>query len=244
MEYSLKQKITIGKRLKDIRNEYESELGGKLNQAEFGKLLGIDGSEKEIQAKISKWETGRINAPMEYIGIYSKIGGKTLDYILAPSDATESTFKGEGKLPHHSGVRLKDGDSRKGSVEVGVYAFAGAGGPMELFEHEPIQTIDIPQHWIKPELQAVLIRGRSMEPSIIDGAVVGVDTQDKKVISGELYAVWLEYEGAVVKRLFIEQNIVRVSSDNPAFKEMQIKNDEINTDTFVLGKVCWLMQSY
>lgn len=83
-----------------------------------------------------------------------------------------------------------------------------------------------------------------MEPSIIDGAVVGVDTQDKKVISGELYAVWLDYEGAVVKRLFIEQNIVRVSSDNPAFKEMQIKNDEINTDTFVLGKVCWLMQSY
>ena len=244
MEYSLKQKITIGKRLKDIRNKYESEQGGKLNQAEFGKLLGLLGSEKEIQAKISKWETGRINAPMEYLGIYSKIGGMTLDFILAPSDATESTFTGQGKQPYDSGVRIKEGESKKGTVEVGVYAFAGAGGPMELFEHDPIETIDIPQHWMKPDLQAVLIRGRSMEPSIVDGAVVGVDTQNKKVISGELYAVWLEYEGAVVKRLFIEQNIVRVSSDNPAFKEMQIKNDEINTDTFVLGKVTWLMQSY
>ena len=83
-----------------------------------------------------------------------------------------------------------------------------------------------------------------MEPSIIDGAVVGVDTQDKNVVSGELYAVWLEYEGAVVKRLYMERDIVRICSDNPAFKEMQIKNDEINGDTFILGKVCWLMQSY
>ena len=182
--------------------------------------------------------------PFDDLATFCRDEGLPLDWLLTASDAAEPTFKGEGKLPHHSGVRLKDGESRKGSVEVGVYAFAGAGGPMEIFEHEPIQTIDIPQHWIKPDLQAILIRGRSMEPSIIDGAVVGVDTQDKKVISGELYAVWLEYEGAVVKRLFIEQNIVRVSSDNPAFKEMQIKNDEINTDTFVLGKVCWLMQSY
>ena len=244
MEYSLKQKITIGKRLKDIRNKYESEQGGKLNQAEFGKLLGLLGSEKEIQAKISKWETGRINAPMEYLGIYSKIGGMTLDFILAPSDATESTFTGQGKQPYDSGVRIKEGESKKGTVEVGVYAFAGAGGPVELFEYDPIQTIDIPNHWLKPNMQSVLIRGRSMEPNIMDGAVVGIDTNNKQVVSGELYAIWLEYEGAVVKRLYMERDSVRVCSDNPAFKEMQIPHDDINGNTFILGKMCWLMQSY
>ena len=68
--------------------------------------------------------------------------------------------------------------------------------------------------------------------------------KDKDVVSGELYAVWLEYEGAVVKRLYMEREIVRICSDNPAFKEMQIKNDDINGETFILGKVCWLMQSY
>ena len=218
--------------------------GRKLSQAEFGEVLGLVGSEKEIQAKISKWETGRINTPMEYLEIYSKIGGLTLDAILTSSDAPESTFTGKAKLPHNTGVRLKEGESREGSVEISVFAFAGAGGPMELVENEPIQTIDIPKHWLKSEMQAVLIRGRSMEPSIVDGAVVGVDTQDKNVVSGELYAVWLEYEGAVVKRLYMERNIVRICSDNPAFKEMQIQNDEINSDTFILGKVCWLMQSY
>ena len=167
-----------------------------------------------------------------------------LDWLLTDSEAPEPTFTSRGKLPYASGVRLKEGDSREGSVEVGVFAFAGAGGPMELVEHEPIQTIDIPKHWLKAEMQAVLIRGRSMEPSIVDGAVVGVDTQDKNVVSGELYAVWLEYEGAVGKRLYMEREIVRICSDNPAFKEMQIKNDDINGETFILGKVCWLMQSY
>jgi len=202
-----------------------------LNQKKFAKALNIS------EGHLSEIVRGKKSPSSSLCELAQIRFGK-------PSDATESTFTGQGKQPYDSGVRLKEGESKKGTVEVGVYAFAGAGGPMELFEHDPIETIDIPQHWMKPDLQAVLIRGRSMEPSIVDGAVVGVDTQNKKVISGELYAVWLEYEGAVVKRLFIEQNIVRVSSDNPAFKEMQIKNDEINTDTFVLGKVTWLMQSY
>jgi len=243
MEYSINKKISIGKRLKDIRNAYTPN-GRKLSQAEFGEVLGLVGSEKEIQAKISKWETGRINTPMEYLGIYSKIGGLTLDAILTDSDAPEPTFTGKGKQPHHSGVRLKDGESREGSVEVGVYAFAGAGGPIELFEYDPIQIIDIPKHWAKPNMQSVLIRGRSMEPNIRDGAVVGIDTNSKQVVSGELYAIWLEYEGAVVKRLYMERDSVRVCSDNPAFKEMQIPHDDINGDTFILGKMCWLMQSY
>ena len=114
--------------------------------------------------------------PFDDLASFGLEEGLPLDWLLTPSDAPEPTFTAKGKLP--TGVRLKDGDSREGSVEVGVFAFAGAGGPMELVENEPIQTIDIPKHWLKPEMQAVLIRGQSMEPSIIDGAVVGDHTQD------------------------------------------------------------------
>jgi|TARA_R110000822_G_scaffold242880_1_gene371899 hypothetical protein len=88
MEYSEKQKKAVGKRLKDIRCAHVHK-GRTLNQAEFGGILGLKGSEKEIQAKISKWETGRINVPMEYIGIYSNIGGKTLDALLASPEVCE-----------------------------------------------------------------------------------------------------------------------------------------------------------
>ena len=205
-----------------------------LSQADLASLSGYS------VRSISNWECGKGEPRSSAIEHITRICNE----YQKPPDATESTFTGQGKQPYDSGVRLKEGESKSGSVEVGVYAFAGAGGPIELFECDPIQTIDIPNHWLKPNMQSVLIRGRSMEPNIMDGAVVGIDTNNKQVVSGELYAIWLEYEGAVVKRLYMERDSVRVCSDNPAFKEMQIKNDEINTDTFVLGKVTWLMQSY
>ncbi len=78
----------------------------------------------------------------------------------------------------------------------------------------------------------------------MDGAVVGIDTDIKQVISGELYAIWLEYEGAVVKRLYADTDVVRISSDNPSFSEMQIGHGEINENSFLLGKMSWLMQTY
>jgi len=155
------------------------------------------------------------------------------------TEVSDKATQGEGE----SGKGLK-GDLEDDITPIDVFAFAGAGGPIELFEHEPIKTNHIPKHWMKPDMQAVLIRGRSMEPTIMDGAVVGIDTTSKQVVSGELYAIWLEYEGAVVKRLYIERDFVRVCSDNPAFKEMQITHEDITGDTFILGKMSWLMQSY
>ena len=202
-----------------------------LNQKKFAKALNIS------EGHLSEIVRGKKSPSSSLCELAQIRFGK-------PSDATESTFRGQGKQPYDSGVSLKEGESKSGSVEVGVYAFAGAGGPVELFEYDPIQTIDIPNHWLKPNMQSVLIRGRSMEPNIMDGAVVGIDTNNKQVVSGELYAIWLEYEGAVVKRLYMERDSVRVCSDNPAFKEMQIPHDDINGDTFILGKMCWLMQSY
>ena len=202
-----------------------------LNQKKFAKALNIS------EGHLSEIVRGKKSPSSSLCELAQIRFGK-------PSDATESTFRGQGKQPYDSGVSLKEGESKSGSVEVGVYAFAGAGGPVELFEYDPIQTIDIPNHWLTPNMQSVLIRGRSMEPNIMDGAVVGIDTNNKQVVSGELYAIWLEYEGAVVKRLYMERDSVRVCSDNPAFKEMQIPHDDINGDTFILGKMCWLMQSY
>ena len=202
---------------------------------------------------INSWETGKIEPKLRSFKEIERVclleqakraNSATHTQGRKPSDATQRTLPTTDNQPHRSGDNPAIGDIEKGSVEVGVYAFAGAGGPIELFEYDPIQTIDIPKHWLKPNMQSVLIRGRSMEPTIRDGAVVGVDTDSKQVVSGELYAIWLEYEGAVVKRLYIERDLVRVCSDNPAFKEMQITHDDINGDTFILGKMCWLMQSY
>tara|TARA_R110000787_G_scaffold12622_2_gene40585 strand:+ start:1840 stop:2514 length:675 start_codon:yes stop_codon:yes gene_type:complete len=157
------------------------------------------------------------------------------------TDVSDKATQGEGE----SGKGLKgDLKGNPRTVSVPVHAFAGAGGPVEIWEHDPVQFVDIPAHWMKPSIQSAIIRGRSMEPTIVDGAVVGVDTEFKQIISGEMYALWMDYEGAIVKRLYVEKDVLRIVSDNKDFPEMRLGRDEINEESFILGKVSWLMQSY
>jgi len=206
------------KRLKNRRVELD------FTQEELGNKIGVS-----FQT-INTWEN---NPPKNF-------NPSKLELLSSALECDSRWLTGDVK---QQGRPILDSNTNE-IIAIGVHAFAGAGGPVELFEHDPIQIIHIPKHWLKKNLQAVLIRGRSMEPTIMDGAVVGIDTEDKRVVSGELYAIWLEYEGAVVKRLYTEKDFVRITSDNPAFQEMQIKNEEINGENFILGKMSWLMQSY
>lgn len=126
-------------------------------------------------------------------------------------------------------------------VEVDVFSLAGAGGPMALTAPEPLaDRVYVSADWHRPSVVAVKVRGRSMEPGIIDGAVVGIDTEDRQVISGKVYAVWIDYEGAVIKRLYAEPGRLVLKSDNPEFEPVYITNG----DGIVLGKLRWSVQEY
>ena len=150
------------------------------------------------------------------------------------SNATESTITDQG---------IHRGGSTEKSVKIGIFAFAGAGDAIELFEHEPIRVVDVPKRWVTPTIRGVLIRGRSMEPTIMDGAVIGVDVQDTQIVSGEMYAIWIEHEGAVAKRLYAEPNGIRIVSDNSQFSDTLVKHEDM-PKKFVIGRLKWVMQSY
>ena len=92
--------------------------------------------------------------------------------------------------------------------------------------------------------QTSIARGRAMSPTIIDGAAVRFDKQEKRVTSGEIYALWSDIEGLIFRRLFIEKDAVRVVADNPAFPEIKIARDEKNIGSRILGKVTGLAQRY
>ena len=84
-----------------------------------------------------------------------------------------------------------------------------------------------------------------MAPTILDGAIVGVDRNDRQLVSGEIYAVWVPYEGAVIKRLFMELDKVIIRSDNHVFPEFSIPYQELEEsrrDNFILGRVKWIVQ--
>lgn len=129
---------------------------------------------------------------------------------------------------------------------VNVYVLAGAGRPKDLTEHEPIATLNIPEDFYAPSIVPVKVRGRSMEPIIRDGAFIGVDRAERQVISGEVYAIWMPHEGAVVKRLYMDFDKVIIRSDNKDFEPMTIPYNELESgaygDDFILGRVKWVIQ--
>ena len=124
---------------------------------------------------------------------------------------------------------------------VDVFAFAGAGNPTEPSEYESIDQMFIPNRFWKASILPVRVWGKSMEPTIMDGATVGIDREDKWIVSGEVYAVWLPYEGAVVKRIFLDTEKLTLKSDNLNFPDIFVPLQKLD-DNFIQGRVKWVIQ--
>ncbi|MDA8428902.1 MAG: helix-turn-helix domain-containing protein [Geobacteraceae bacterium] len=124
-----------------------------------------------------------------------------------------------------------------------VYVTGGAGDPRELIPSEPIEEVFIPKSFYSPAIIPVKVKGRSMERTLRDGAVVGVDRADKDVVNGELYAVWLPYQGTVIKRLYLDNKKVLLQSDNEEFRSRDIEINISDIDEhFIQGRVKWVVQ--
>ena len=102
--------------------------------------------------------------------------------------------------------------------------------------------LNIPQSFSCPGLRVIRMDVSSMEPLIIKGAYVGLDTGQRLVASGELYGVRLPYEGLVIKRCFIDaqNSCLLLRSENPAHPEVTLPLE--GHDELIAGRVVWVLQ--
>lgn len=83
----------------------------------------------------------------------------------------------------------------------------------------------------------VTVKGNSMEPVILDGATVGVDTANTTIVDGKIYAIAIDNELLRVKLLYrLPNGQVRIRSYNRDEYEDEICNLE---EIRVIGKVFW-----
>jgi len=202
-------------------------------QSGLQKYMELQGIQASDLAKIADVPTSRIS---------EIVTGKTKDPRL-------QTIM---KLSKALGVLTSDLIGEKKTAEqigadecsiVDIYSMVEAGVGAEPEWHEPVDRQAIPSKLLRVSIKPVLVRGRSMEPSIMDGAIIGVDLQDKQVVEGEVYAIMLPYVGAAVKRLYPLPDGVLIRSDNKEFPEVKIRREEIQ-DHFILGKVKWVLQEF
>lgn len=153
--------------------------------------------------------------------------------------ANSATF---GIVEQSPEVAFTAGEEKECCVRVPIYSVASAGpGSLEPEWAEPICHRMIQERFIRNGVRPVLVSGRSMEPTLKNGAVVGVDLNDKRVVSGETYAVMIPHEGAVVKRLYLLPTGILLRSDNKEFPEFTLPEDRLPAH-FILGRVCWVVQ--
>lgn len=153
----------------------------------------------------------------------------------SPVDApVESTT---GRRMFESAGQYSEPDAK--NVVVAVYS------PLEPYSADlnapSVGKLNIPMSFAMPGLYVVRVEASSMEPGIRRGAYVGMDTAQKKVVSGELYGVNLLYEGVAIKRVYLDapNNCYIMRSENPTHPEIILPIDGKGA---IVGRVAWLLQ--
>ena len=202
----------------------EYRLAKGLNMSQLAEIINIS------QGALSLIESGK-----------SKPGSEILEALIAKTDIHPFwLMTGLGSMLKEEGIDYASFFKSEDYKMKEVHDIAGAGEGKDLREFESIDQIPIPKEYNQPYIVAVKIRGESMIPTLYEGAVVLVNTEDRKLVSGRIYIVWIN-DGAVCKRLFTEPNKIIVKSDNPLFPTFSLSLDEI-PDYFVYGRVIYISQ--
>lgn len=86
------------------------------------------------------------------------------------------------------------------------------------------------------------VSGGSMSPTISDGALVGMDKSDRRIVSGDMYVVRRSYEGAVVRRVYVNGDEIVLSPENREHQVLVLKDVNPSNIDFIIGKVKWVIQ--
>ena len=143
------------------------------------------------------------------------------------------------RLGEHSPVEKNSGS---GLHPVPLMGETGAGAPQELFTGSSEHLIQILPQYYRTDMIALTVRGNSMEPTIKNGAIVGIAPLTEDITEGGIYLVSIPCFGRVVKRLKLsEDGNLLLCSDNPRYKPVRVNPAE--QEKTVLGQVVWVLQS-
>lgn len=143
-------------------------------------------------------------------------------------------FYGPGKEKNVSGTK-------DALPAVPLMGETGAGAPQELYGTADTVIRVLPQFY-RNDMVALTVRGNSMEPTIKDGAIVGIAPLSEDVTEGGIYLVSIPYFGRVVKRLKLsEDGKLLLCSDNPKYKPYPV--DPAEQERTVFGQVVWVLQT-
>ncbi|QIQ21015.1 LexA family transcriptional regulator [Zophobihabitans entericus] len=226
---------TLSDRLKHIMLEQN------LNQTELAKLA--DASPQSV----TNW-LKRNSMSKNVARLICEKTGYSLNWLLfgmGEADNSEPNFKQSRLKP----VEWEDmAPTNTEFVEVPVLdVHLSAGDGYCNTEGEEMYTLPFRAYTLKREginvenLKVVRVTGDSMEPKLSDNDTVSINTADKIVRDGKMYAIRI---GDVQKIKILIQNSdgsITVRSYNPDYKDEIVYKEQIESGDFtVIGRVWWI----
>ncbi len=146
---------------------------------------------------------------------------------MAPWDSSTPLHDDEVALPFYKEVEMAAGCGSTEVIEV--------PGRLLRFARSTLRDAGVqPEHAV-----CASIKGRSMERLILDGATIGIDTSDKVIVDGEIYA--FDQDGMLrVKYLYrLPGGGVRIRSENAEEFPDEFLTAEEFAQIRMLGWVFW-----
>lgn len=121
-----------------------------------------------------------------------------------------------------------------------VFAYDGALPPPPP---PVIGKIALPAAHAAEHIAVLSVESDSAAPTIRKGAQIGVNTASRLPVSGQLFALYVPYEGIAVKRIFSapEQGGFILRSDAPGYPEAFLSPEACKARLF--GQVAWTLQT-
>lgn len=187
----------------------------RMTQVDIASMVGIG------QSAYSFWESGRSKIDDASLRKLSAFYGVTVDYILGADDVT-----------------------RQRAVSVPVLGDVAAGIPIEavtdIVDYEEIDAAMAGSG----EYFGLRIKGRSMEPRMLEGDVVIVRRQSDAE-TGDTVVVMVNGDSATVKRIKYAPEGITLIPSNPAYDvQFYSAADVERLPVRVIGKVVELRAKY
>jgi phage repressor protein C with HTH and peptisase S24 domain len=221
-------------------------------QTAVGKMFGVTqkGARKWLEAEAIP-ETKRLPQIAAKLAVsveWLLTGRPPRDYIdgevITPRLPAPETLPGSRIVAWDGLVDLPEGSAYIVVPHFDVRLSAGDGADAEWMDHPDNEPIPVPArvfraHGAHPQrCHALYVRGASMEPTLLDGDTVLIDTARTEVQDDALFA--LLYHGELyIKRLFrLPGGGVELRSDNPRHRSQEVRGADLAA-LRVLGRTIW-----
>lgn len=122
-----------------------------------------------------------------------------------------------------------------------VSTMAGDGANPKVWAPQPIEDLSIPESFHRPELTVVRVDSAGMEPLILRGAFVGIDTAQRQHPDGELCAVHFPHQGLLLRRVYYQDGQFVLRAEDKEHADLHVPAAEMAGRT--LGRVIWVIQN-